>query len=414
MKSTGKSASRSGANDALALNRRQWLKTTSAAGGGLVMASSLGVGPSEVHAAPAALQVPRRTLGKTGEKIPILLMGGSLPLDPRFDPKLAECVKYGVNYIDAASGYSGGMCEPAVGAFMARLKNRDKVWITSKSEDKSPKGFEETFHKSLEKLQTSYIDMYYMHMLQKPEDLSDDMKAVVARLKKEKKLKHFGFSCHHGNVVELLNLAAKTPWVDSVMFRFNFRQYGNDDLNRAIDAAHKAKVGLIAMKTQGSAVSFEDKWQKFNQPGKWNKFQSVMKAVWSDDRISAAVSSMDSLDKVHDNVAAALDKTKLTQGEWRELWRYASATRGIACDGCDHLCGEGLEAEHTGMQIGATMRYVMYHDVYGQTDLARELFRKLPEEARRIANVNFAGASRACPHGVDVGRFMGRAAEILA
>ena len=37
---------------------------------------------------------------------------------------------------------------------------------------------------------------------------------------------------------ELLQLAAKTPWVDSVMFRYNFRSYGDKDLNAAIDAAN--------------------------------------------------------------------------------------------------------------------------------------------------------------------------------
>ncbi len=372
----------------------------------LILGTALGVGPRTLQAAP--LQVPRRVLGKTGEKIPILLMGGSLALDPRFDPKLAECLKYGVNYIDAADCYSGGMCEPAVGAFLARLGVRSKYWITSKSDEHDPKAFEATLNESLEKLKTSYVDMYFLHMLQDPKYLSDDLKAVVTRLKKEKKLRFFGFSCHHGNVAPLLETAAATPWVDAVMFRYNFRQYGNTELNAAIDKAHKANVGLIAMKTQGSAVSFEDKWQKFT--GKWNKYQSVLKAVWNDDRISAAVSAMDSLDKVHDNIGAAVDKTKLTQAEMHELHKFAADTRHLACDGCDHLCGAASGAP---LQIGSTMRYLMYHDVYGQTELARELYRKLPAEARRLEGVNLMAAARACPNGVDIEKYLRRADEVL-
>lgn len=385
------------------LTRRQVL------GGGLVLASTLGVGPRTLEASP--LQVPRRVLGKTGEKIPILLMGGSLPLDARFDPKLAECFRYGVNYVDAADCYSGGQCEPAVGAFVQRAKIREKYWITSKSDDHDPKGFEQTFQRSLERLQTSYIDMYYLHMLRDPKVLNDDLKAVVTRLKKEKKVKYFGFSCHHGNVAELLHLAAKTPWVDSVMFRYNFRQYGNEELNRAIDAAHKAKVGLIAMKTQGSAVSFEDKWKDLHASGKWNKYQAVMKAVWADERITAAVSAMDNLDKVRENIGAALDKTKLTQAEEEALWKYAAETRSMACDGCDHICGAAVDAP---VQIGATLRYLMYHDVYGQPQLARELFAKLPAEARApLAHADFSRAAAACPHGLDLNRYLRRAAEVL-
>ena len=377
-------------------------------GGGLVAASSLGVGPLRLEAVP--LQVPQRVLGKTGEKAPILLQGGSMPFDLRFDPKLAESFKYGVTYIDAADCYGGGNTELAVGAFHTRANLRSKLWITSKSDDHDPKGFEETFHRSLEKMKTSYIDMYYLHMLKDAKYLNDELKAVVARLKKEKKVKHFGFSCHHGNVVALLHEAAKTPWVDSVMFRYNFRQYGNVELNQAIDAAHKAKVGLIAMKTQGSAVSFEDKWQKFQSTGKWNKYQSVLKAVWQDERISAAVSDMESLEIIHENVAAALDKTKLTQAEMQEIYRYAEATRAGACDGCDHLCGAAVDAP---LQIGSTLRYLMYHDVYGKTALAKDLYAKLPREARSYEGVDLRKLAGACPHGVDVEKYLRRAAEVL-
>jgi predicted aldo/keto reductase-like oxidoreductase len=393
------------------LTRRQMLARTGAAGGGLVLASTLGVGGA-IAAAP--LQVPRRVLGKTGVKIPILCMGGSLPLDPRFDPKLAECVKYGVNYFDQADCYSGGEGEPALGAFVNRANLRSKVFITTKSDEKDPKGFEETFHQSLEKLKTDYVDQYFLHGLSKPEHINDELKTVVERLRKEKKLKFFGFSCHSGTVVELLELAAKTPWIDTVMFRYNFQQYGNDALNRAIDAAHKAKVGLIAMKTQGSAVSFEPQWKKFEQTGKWNKYQAVMKAVWADERIAGAVSDMDNLDKLRENIAASLDKTKLTQAETEALYEYARATRSVTCDGCDHLCGPALGGEHAALQIGPTLRYLMYHDVYGKSELAKDMFRKLPAEARQIAGVDFTPAHKACPHGVDIATWMRRASEVLA
>ena len=66
------------------------------------------------------------------------------------------------------------------------------------------------------------------------------------------------------------------------------------------------------------------------------------------------------------------------------------------------------------VEICSTMRYLMYHDVYGQPEEARELFRKLPASARRLRCVSFSGANAACPHGVDVSRHMARAAEVLA
>jgi predicted aldo/keto reductase-like oxidoreductase len=355
--------------------------------------------------------VPRRVLGKTGQTIPILLMGGSMPFDERFDPKLAECLRFGVNYFDAADCYAGGKCEPAVGSFHSLAKVREKIWITSKSDAHDPEGFERTLNTSLERLQTDYVDMYFLHALQDPDHISKDLRKTVDRLKKQGKLRYFGFSCHHGNVAELLQLASKISWIDSVMFRYNFRKYGEKELNSAIDAAHKSGVGLIAMKTQGSEASFADAWKKFERTGKWTKHQAVLKAVWSDQRITAAVSHMDTFEKVKQNIAAALDRSELSSLEQQALWKYADATRSMACDGCDHLCNPAVDAP---VRIGDTMRCLMYHDVYGEADKARELFRALPAGAQALNGVDFSGANAACPHGVDVARHMRRAAEVLA
>jgi len=395
------------------ITRRQLFTSLGGAGAAGLISSTLS---RNAEAAPgkkedALPQVPRRVLGKTGQKIPILLFGGGVTLDPRFDPKLAEALRFGVNYIDAADCYGGGTCESAVASFHSRAKVRDDIWITSKSDEHDVKGFEKTFAQSLKKLQTDKVDMYYLHMFRDPSYLTKELEKTVARLKKEGKMRYFGFSCHHGNVAELLQKASELDWIDSVMFRYNFRQYGNKELNKAMDAAHKSKVGLIAMKTQGSAASFSDEWKKFEKTGKWNKHQAVLKAVWADERITAAVSHMDTLDKLRQNIAAALDKEKLTQAEFNALDRYAEATRTYACDGCDHICSAKLDAP---VQIGDTMRYVMYHDVYGETDKAQKLFRSLPQAAQKIAGLDFAPARAACPHGVDLVAHMDRASKIFS
>ena len=392
------------------LDPRLTRRTLLAASGGVALAS--GLGPVALAEEAKKLpKVPRRVLGKTGQSIPILLFGGAMRLDQRFDPKLARALQYGVDYFDAADCYGGGTCETAVGAFQTRAKVRDKIWITTKSDAHDPKGFEETLKTSLRKLGTDHVDMYFLHGLKDQELLSEALAATVARLKQDKKIRFFGFSCHDHNVPELLHAAAKTPWVDAVMFRYNFRQYGDKALNAAIDAAHAAKVGLIAMKTQGSEASFEAAWKKFEQTGKWSKHQAVLKAVWADERITAAVSHMDTFDKLEQNVAAALDSAKLTQAEQDALHKYAEATRPYACDGCDHLCGPAVDAP---VQIGATLRYLMYHDVYGDPEGARTLFAQLPAAARDLARVDFSGANRACPNHLDVAAHMRRAAAVLS
>jgi predicted aldo/keto reductase-like oxidoreductase len=392
---------------------RRRLLTIGAAGaatavtGGIALSQLL---TEEAHAKKKVPQVPRRTLGKTKQKIPILLMGGSIAFDRVFDTRLAEAYRYGVDYIDTADCYAGGASELGVGAFHKRGGIRKKLWITSKSDKHDPAGFEKTVAQSLKRMQTRYVDLYYLHMLKDPGYLSAEMAKMAAKLKKQGKIRFFGFSCHHNNVVDLLNRAAKLSWIDSIMFRYNFRKYNDAALNKAIDACHKANIGLIAMKTQGAAASFKARWTPFQKSGRFTQHQAVLKAVWADKRITAAVSHMDTLGKLRQNIAAALDKSKLSQAEIESLERYAKATRSLACDGCDHLCGANVAAP---VQIGDTMRYLMYHDVYGQPDEAKRLFAQLPAAARDLGCVDFSRASAACPNQIDLDWHMKRALSVL-
>ncbi|MEL6183140.1 MAG: aldo/keto reductase [Myxococcota bacterium] len=356
-------------------------------------------------------QVPRKILGKTGKDIPILLFGAAVRLDRRFDPKLAEAFRFGVNYIDAAHSYNAGACESRVGNFWTKAKlPRKDFWITSKSGRHDPDGLVRTLDEGLKDMRTDYVDLYYLHGIDDVDLFTPELEKTVARLKKQGKIRHFGFSCHDGQVAQLLEKAAETPWVESVMFRYNFKRYGDAELNRAIDRAHKANVGLIAMKTQGSEAGIRDAWKKFEKTGKWNKHQAVLKAVWEDERITAAVSHMQNLQQLRENVEAALDNRKLSQAEKEALDRYADATRSMTCDGCDHLCNP-----HVGgpVKIGATLRHLMYHEAYGEPEKARRLHAELPDEVRHYANLDFSKAEAHCPNGVAIGPLMRRAASLL-
>src|SRR5262249_28629617 len=239
-----------------------------------------------------------------------------------------------------------------------------------------------------------HVDLFFMHQLDDASRINSENARCAEQLKKEGKIKAFGFSCHSGNVVELLNKAASTSFIDAIMFRYNFRSYGNRELNAAIDACAKANIGLIAMKTQGAEMMDAEAPARFEQTGKWNKFQATLKAVWSDARMSAAVSHMDNFEKLKQNVAAALDKHELGLLERDSLDKYAQATRALACDGCDHVCNPSVGAP---VKIGATLRCLMYHDIYGQPEEAHRVFRELPQDAQRLAGVDFTPANRACP-----------------
>jgi predicted aldo/keto reductase-like oxidoreductase len=385
---------------------RRHLLTLSA---GASVAATLGAAGQAYAAAP---QVPRRVLGKTKESIPILLLGGGAGFRGGTDPIIKKALEHGVNYVDTARKYAGGSSERNSGSTLRKLKARDKTWITSKTPQWSAPGLKQDVAMTLANMKTSWVDLYFLHGLDQLGPLNDkELIKATEQLKKEKKIRFFGFSCHGGNVAELLHAAAKRPFIDAVMFRYSFRDYGNKELNHAIDAAHQAGVGLIAMKTQGSEAGFRDAWKKYEKTGKWNKHQAVLKAVWADKRISAAVSHMQSLSQLKENMAAAMDRQSLSQAENEALKRYAELTRGYACQGCDHICAPHVQAD---VNIGTTLRSLMYKDTYADYEKARRVFHELPEQARRFARVDFSDASHACPQGIDIAAHMQRAAKLFA
>ena len=396
-------------NDTNEFSRRRLLTYGSSVP--FTIAASAAVGLEATNAEGAPAQVPRRVLGKTQQSIPILLVGGGAGFKGGVDPRITLALRHGANYIDTARKYAGGASERNAGAALGKLKARDHVWITSKTPQWSAAGLKQDVAFSLAALLTDRIDLYFLHGLDQLGPLDDKALIQAAdQLKREKKIRFFGFSCHGGNVVELLHAAARRPFVDAVMFRYSFRDYGDKELNRAIDAAHKAGVGLIAMKTQGSESGIRDAWTKFEQTGKWNKHQAVLKAVWEDQRITAAVSHMETTAQMRENLAAALDGKPLGQRETDAVRRYAELTRAHACQGCEHLCNPHVDAP---VRIGTTLRCLMYHDSYGDSEKARRVYHELPEAARHLEGVDFSGASRACPHGVDVETAMLRARELF-
>ena len=213
------------------------------------------------------------TLGKTGKKVTRLGMGSSISGIDR--SHVQNALFAGVRYIDTSESYENTVAEKVIGEVLERTKMRDEVYLVSKcSKYGNAKGasalgvFESHLDASLGRLRTDHVDAYYIHGISSDRQdptpalnmLRDPgVKAAFESLKKAGKIRFAGLSCHDARLPEILEVAAEVGWIDQVMIKFNFRDVGGrdryDDLNRAIDKASKANIGLVAMKTQSGAGS---------------------------------------------------------------------------------------------------------------------------------------------------------------
>ena len=395
----------------MTMDRRRFLKTAA------VTATAVSVVELPGSARAADLSqfvegagIPQRPLGRTGIEVPIMQLGTSQRLDPDYDKVLHRSFKNGVTWFDTALSYGRGASHRAIANFVDQIGDRSKLWLTSKSGSGRVSGLDKAIDEALEELRTDYLDLYLMHGINDVEMLEPEFLALGEKLKNAGKIRFFGFSCHDGNVVELMNKAARTGGIDAILFRYNFRRYGDLELNRAIDACHRAGIGLLAMKTQGSVPREIEAVVDF-QSQDFTLGQAKLKSVWADQRISSIVSEMDSVKYVRENIAAARSEKPLTAEESHQLNQLAALTSGYACNGCNHLCESAVPVEAA---IAAPLRYLMYYECYGKTERARELYQAIPNEARNVPDELLQAACSVCPQGIDIPVRLADARRLLA
>jgi len=411
-----------------AIDRRNFLKTVGAAGLGSVWVSTGAMaGPNESGAAEKTQksglpQVPKQKLGKTGVKVSCLGLGTMFNLVDN-QIVLRNTLKYGVTYWDTSHSYAGGNSELGIGKFL--LKNpqvRKELFIVSKASGaRTVADVEKRLQTSLKRMNTDYIDLYYApHGASDPAQFTNELRRWVESAKKRKLIKFFGFSTH-SNMAKCLAAAAKLGWIDVIMPRFNFRIMQDPEMQAAIDACHKAKIGIVAMKTTGKTTitrfrkKIETEAEKkmvahFLQRG-FTPEQAAIKLVLADKRISSAPVQMENTTILNQNVAAVLDKTKLTQADRNIFKEYAKATCSGYCAGCAEICDAALPDLPYTSDI---MRYLMYYNSYGDQDRARELFAQIPAEVKsKLLSADYTLAEARCPQRLPIRELIAEAVSVL-
>lgn len=397
-------------------SRRNFLKKACCAGaaaaaGAAGLGQAWGAGETSGRTA-----MPLRPLGRTGVKVPILGLGGSLNLEGQ-QLLLGQALKMGVSYWDTADNYSGGRSEKGIGAYFAKQpEDRQRVFLVTKTSATSPEGMDRSLAGSLGRLHTDYVDLYLLHGLSSVEgEVPDETLRWVDRAKTEGRIRFFGFSTHR-NMAACLAQAARMGGMDAIMLTYNYRVMGEGDMQRAVADCVRAGIGLIAMKSQGRAFAFggseegDGVVQHFMDQG-LTKHQARLKAVWENPHIAGICSHMDSLAILKENVSAALDPRVLSGEDRRLLQRHARRTASAYCAGCGDICEAGLDAP---LPVADVMRCLMYADSYNDYQMARDARVRLPQGIReRLRETDFTAAEKRCPRRMAIGRLMRRAAETL-
>ena len=152
-------------------NRREFLEKVAlgVAGAGIAASGSALTAP----AAAASGEMPYRKLGRSGEKVSLLGLGGyhiGLQSDEQESIRIVRtAIDNGVNFMDNCWDYNGGTSEIRMGKAL-RDGYRQKVFLMTKIDGHSKDLATQQLDESLRRLQTDTIDLLQLHEVIRPGD----------------------------------------------------------------------------------------------------------------------------------------------------------------------------------------------------------------------------------------------------
>jgi predicted aldo/keto reductase-like oxidoreductase len=209
---------------------------------------------------PKSGEMPYRTLGKTGEKVSCIGLGGfhlgQSSLEERDAIRLFQtAVDRGINFSDNSWDYNQGESERRVGK--ALKGRRDQVFVMSKFDGRTKESALNQLNESLQRLEVDQLDLWQFHeniRLEDPDRFFAEGGAseAVIEAKKTGKIRYAGFTGHKDPSVHLrmLEIAEDRKFeFETVQMPLNvmdahFRSFGEQVLPVLV----KKKIGVLGMK----------------------------------------------------------------------------------------------------------------------------------------------------------------------
>jgi len=375
------------------------------------------------QAKPESAKLEYRMLGKTGLKVTSLAFGCMTTSDPSVIERAAD---FGINHFDTARGYQNGNNERMVGAALKKV--RPKVIISSKSPGKTKQEVLADLDTSLRELGTDYLDIWYLHMKNEPEQVTEDLLEAQRLAKQNGKIRFAGVSTHF-NMDRMLAHLAKLGQTDVVLTTYNFAMRSVDagantnpdapktDMTAAIRAARKAGLGIVVIKVLAGGVARVQRGDRLyganpqsltRQLGQTGAAAAAIKWALKNPSVDTAIVCMTSHDQFEENVRAMAEP--YTEKDEKLLTAQLVAIGPKYCRMCG-ACGGVCER---GVPVPDVLRFLTYAEGYGQFALGREEFLKLGPEVAAVRCADCEHCTVQCPYGVQVAARLRRAQELFA
>jgi aryl-alcohol dehydrogenase-like predicted oxidoreductase len=207
-----------------------------------------------------------RTLGKTGERVSAIGLGGSHIGRPKEEQEAIRIIRTaidrGITFMDNCWDYADGKCESWMGDAL-RDGYRQKVFLMTKFDGRTKASTAKQIDESLERLKTDHIDLMQYHENIRMEDpdrffAPNGPLEALMEAKKAGKIRYIGFTGHKDPVVHLrmLEIAAQHQFhFDSAQMPLNildasFRSFAHQVVPKLVEQG----TAVLGMKPMASGA----------------------------------------------------------------------------------------------------------------------------------------------------------------
>jgi len=278
--------------------------------------------------------MPTRSLGKTGFKVGILSLGGQAAIETSGMEKESEkiihrAIDLGVNYIDTAASYGGGLSQINIGRVMKTRRN--EVWLSTKTHDRTYDGSMRLLEESLKNLQTDHLDNWQLHNVQRQEELDqifagDGAIKALEKARSEGMVRHLGITGHYEPLV-LLEAIRRFPF-ELILMALNAADVHYLSFkNYLLPETQKLGIGIIGMKvaTRGRMLSswtpppLEEQSERMRTPKPGTITIREALTYNMSLPVSTTIIGVDSVRQIEENIEIASGFSPLSEGEMEAI-----------------------------------------------------------------------------------------------
>jgi uncharacterized protein len=217
-------------------------------------------------------EIPRRPLGRTGEKVSAIGLGGFHLGKPELSE--AEAIRIirtgidnGVNFLDNCWDYNGGQSEIRMGKAL-RDGYRQRAFLMTKIDGRDRKTAARQIEESLRRLETDHVDLLQFHEIIRMNDpdrlfASGGGMEAVLEARKAGKIRYIGFTGHKSPDihVKMLDTAEHHQFrFDAVQMPLNIMDAHYDSFEKnVLPVLVKNEIGVLGMKPMGDHFILDSK-----------------------------------------------------------------------------------------------------------------------------------------------------------